>query len=553
MKVRIFLLLLLATTISSFAQNITLTRFPGLQAEAYSYRDTSNTIHGRFPGTGPFFLVYPDTHCDSLQAAQLVTETGLDELMREYSGMVCVMNPLGETYDNEADLAAYNDFLAKVRVFYNLKVIGIGSGATFVNQAIATQAGAIAGIATIGGKAGKTVGASAVPAFISGKSSKAVAKTFISQNEAKQRRKDGGRTYYANSTDTLKQVVVSELSYPSLKDAMTDAWNELLCKNYRFNNYGHTWYNGCDPGEYGDYELEPYIMLEDLGITRNVVVNNLLGLGDFLWYEYFPEATLHAEEASTPLVILLHGNNNDPRTQAETSGFIELAAEENFIVAELEWQGNGYAPMGLDGIEQVVYELLKNYPQIDPSRVYAEGLSAGAATATGLGIRKSHVFAAVGAQSAGLFHFRYAFGYDRTALLNEAAQKRGHVEVGYFSVSGVDDMVVPWITPENWETNAFFSAWQGYQTLNGMEVSRTADFSIDPSFGIELEGRETIQTDKRSSMETGVLLKDGKPLIKVVAVNDYGHWNFKPASRMMWDFFTHFSRDPVTKKLIYTE
>ena len=41
------------------------------------------------------------------------------------------------------------------------------------------------------------------------------------------------------------------------------------------------------------------------------------------------------------------------------------------------------------------------------------------------------------------------------------------------------------------------------------------------------------------------------PLIQMVAVNDYGHWNFKPAAKMMWDYFMQFSRDPQTKELIY--
>ncbi len=52
-------------------------------------------------------------------------------------------------------------------------------------------------------------------------------------------------------------------------------------------------------------------------------------------------------------------------------------------------------------------------------------------------------------------------------------------------------------------------------------------------------------------METGVLSKNGVPLIQMVAVNDYGHWNFKPAAKMMWDYFMQFSRDPQTKELIY--
>ena len=81
---------------------------------------------------------------------------------------------------------------------------------------------------------------------------------------------------------------------------------------------------------------------------------------------------------------------------------------------------------------------------------------------------------------------------------------------------------------------------------------RTSRFLVRTLFfGITLENRETIWTNKGISMETGVLSKNGVPLIQMVAVNDYGHWNFKPAAKMMWDYFMQFSRDPQTKELIY--
>ena len=41
------------------------------------------------------------------------------------------------------------------------------------------------------------------------------------------------------------------------------------------------------------------------------------------------------------------------------------------------------------------------------------------------------------------------------------------------------------------------------------------------------------------------------PLIQANAIIDYGHWNFKPAADMMWEFFKLWSRDPKTKELKY--
>ena len=81
------------------------------------------------------------------------------------------------------------------------------------------------------------------------------------------------------------------------------------------------------------------------------------------------------------------------------------------------------------------------------------------------------------------------------------------------------------------------------------------DFDIDPIFGQQLQDRETIVTNKGDgiTVETGQLYKGNIPLIKIVAVMDYGHWNFQPTARIMWDYFKQFRWDPQTKKLIYCQ
>ena len=114
-------------------------------------------------------------------------------------------------------------------------------------------------------------------------------------------------------------------------------------------------------------------------------------------------------------------------------------------------------------------------------------------------------------------------------------------------------MFVPFYTPDNYKGNNYLNAWNTYQQMNGMEVTVDLDFSIDPLFGLELADRRTIVTNKGEGIrvETGYMYKGEVPLINIIAVVDYGHWNFMPAAQMMWDYFMMFSRDPQTKKLIY--
>lgn len=542
------------------AQNaeVKLTEMKGLQQKAYVYREMGMgdlTLEtGHLNGFTPFYLVYPDKKVNESQALDLIKELGIDQQLKQFGISFGVVNPVGDTYNNDVDLKAFQTMVDSLRTFANLKIIGIGNGATFVNQVIANNAGEVAGIVSINGKAGKAVAnAAPVPAFIVGKNAANIAKAYIATNKAKLTAKEKQMQIYTNADEPLLRVVVSNTTTQTLGEIFKDAWETLLNKNYRFNNYRHTWYEGQKHGQYGTYELEPFLNLDELKVKRNIVVNeDRFGQTKTLWYEYIPEGVMSAEKGSVPLVLLLHGNNNDPRTQADTSGWIQVAAKERIFVAELEWQGKpGYAAMGHDGIETTVMQLVQKYPQIDPSRIYTEGLSAGAMTSSALGVKKSHLFAAIGAMSGGLFPGGGVFGGD--AIYNEAVQKRGFVETAYVGVFGTDDAVIRYPKANDWKGNSVINAWKVYETMNGMDVVEDYDFSKNEAFGQAVQNPTTIKTNKGDgiTMEIGYLNKGNVPLMKLVAVMHYGHWNFQPAAQVMWDHFKHFSRDVKTKKLIY--
>ena len=516
----------------------------------------ATNFDGRSFNNAPTFFVYPDTKLDQAGADALVNELGLQPILENNFGSVVVINPVGAKYDASADFDCFVKMFNKSRSG-NLKVIGFGEGATFVNQVIALKAADhVAGIVTVGGKPAKLPKGFAsygVPAFVAGKTAVKVAKEYEALNAA------------CAPAEPLLQVVTSATTEPGA--VFAEAWEKVLSRNFRYNNYKHTHYEGGQFGQYGPYELEPYTDWERLGIER-IKVEQPMAFGPQgqqgpnvpkqLWYEYWPkELKEGAAPKSVPMVVLLHGNANDPRTQAETSGFLQVAGEERFFVVEMEWQGSqSFQAMGQDGVETVIYQLLAKYPQLDPARVYAEGLSAGSMTATALGIKKSHVFAAVGGHSGGLFGGMGAGPFPGfEAIWNEATQKRGAVETAYCSVFGTKDTTVPYMTPDNWKGNSYLNAWNAYEQMNGMTVVRDMDFSVDPVFGQVLRDRESVKTAKGEGivMETGQLYKGDIPLIRLVAVMDYGHWNFMPTARVMWDFFKHYRRDPDTKKLVYSK
>ena len=510
---------------------------------------------GRSYNFTPLFLVYPDGRVDEAGAAALLEELGIQPTLDDNYGVAVVVNPVGAKYDAQADFDAFVALYDRSRSG-NLKVVGIGAGATFVNQVLAPKAGDhIAGILTVSGapaRLAKGFTSYGVPAYVAGKTAKKVAAAYIALNGAVAQ-----EDHYVNPDEELL-TVWTDPSVRGLGEVFADAWKKVLGRNYRFNNYQHTQYEGQRFGQYGPDELEPYLDWEPLDMTR-IIVEQPQGSGQnagkWLWYEYWPNELLAgAAPQSVPVMVLLHGNQNDPRTQAETSGFIQVAGRERFLVVEMEWQGSvSYQAMGHDGIENVLLQLLAKYPQLDPSRIYAEGLSAGSMTASALGIKKSHVFAAVGGHSGGIMGGRGGAFPGMDPIWNEATQKRGAVEMPYCSVLGTADNVVPFIRPDNWRGNGYFNAWRIYEQMNGMTVVDELDFSVDPLFGQRLRDRETIRTNKGAgiTIETGQLYKGDMPLIKIVAVVDYGHWNFQPTAQIMWDFFKQYRRDPDTRKLIY--
>ena len=521
----------------------------------YNFQVERN-IHSR-AGNGPVFYIFPDCKLDNNQALELAGNLDLVNIIKEYGGRIMVVNPSSDKWQ-EQDLEDFRRLIGMGGSPTNVKVIGIGSGATFVNRQLAATelTGVIAGIVSIDGEPGK-ICRLPVPAFIGGKNAAKAAKPYQTTSDSAP-------------ADPLQKVVVNTDKKASLETLFAEAWDKVLSANYRYNNLYRTFYTsrGIDnPEGVKNFELVSIPVFDKLGIQRNVVEYPLVDMNapsrpenpdKYLWYEYIPKQMQEAAPSTVPLVVLLHGHGNDPRTQSESSGFIELAAEEGFMVVEMEWQGSkGYQPMGLDGIEAVISVILQKYPQIDASRIYAEGLSAGAMTSNMLGVRKSHLFAAVAGHSGGIFSGNglgyYAYGSE--PLMNEAIQKRGNVEVGFCSVVGTHDDTIRFFNKDNWEGNPYLNVWRIYETINGMPVTGNLDFSVDSTFGFALQDRTTIHTGKSEdiTIEFGQLYKDEKPMIRLMVINNYGHWNFKPAARLIWDFFRHFSRDTETKELRYLQ
>ena len=486
-----------------------------------------------------YFIYYSSPVTDPMT---VIRNFGMERHIDSYLATVYVINPAnGKSYSYVTDLEVYYKMLEKLRVINNLKLIGKGSGATFINNVLSLHAEAVSGILTINGSVNGRLNPVVVPAYVAGRN-KAVVDHYIRANHALE----AGGGVWKNPLHQVERIYVNGSPF-SDAEFFLDAWDKIFSHNYRYNNYT-TWYNGTDVRHTKPFELVSYVMFDRLHIRRNIVEENLCGWGDFMWYEYVPENLMDAPKTSVPLVIMLHGNTNDPRTQAETSGFVELAAEKHFVTAELEWQGNGkYASMGPDGIEAVVRTLLAKYPFLDPSKFYVTGLSAGGMTTTNLCILKTNLFTAGASMAGGIIGVN-------SALDEQISRYNGNMEIAYMICSGTNDgkftdtvKAEDGTVTKGWLVNAV----EAVAKLNGMETGETCNPSLDPMFGMKVSDRRSVSTMDDLTMHEGTLYKGEKPLIKMIALEPYGHWNYKGAAREMWEFFSHYSRDPKTKQLLY--
>ncbi len=263
-------------------------------------------IHSR-AGYGPAFYIFPDGRLDNQQALELAQRLKLTEIVQEYGGRIMVVNPASDKWQDQ-DLEAFTRLIGMGGAPTNVKVVGIGSGATFVNRQLAATdlTGVIAGIVTIDGEPGK-VCKFPVPAFIGGKNAAKAAKPYQEASDAAP-------------ADPLQKVVINTDRKASLEMLFAQAWDDVLSANYRYNNLFRTFYmsRGIDnPEGVKNFELVSIPVFDKLGIQRNVVEYPLVDMNapsrpenpdKYLWYEYIPKQAQDAAPGTVPLVVLLHGH-----------------------------------------------------------------------------------------------------------------------------------------------------------------------------------------------------------------------------------------------------
>lgn len=518
----------------------------GFDTTIYKYDQTSNnTQEGRLQIILPTYLVYPDQSMTKQEAEELVVEMGLKAHVDDYTTQVYVMNPKnGTVYTNE-DVDVYKSLVSALAPLStnNIKVIGIGNGATFVNNELSKNAYAIAGIMSYGGDVNADVVASCeVPVYIANSTSK-VTDLYKAANNSTVETSDSAYTIFTNADNELKRTVVAS-STQTKKEAFEAAWKSVFSKNYRWENSRIEFYK-TDVSTL-DYPLElvSYPMFDELGVQVNTVYEDFTGNGDSLWHEYIPQSTTSADEGTIPLVLLFHGQANDNRTQPETSGWVEVAAKEGFICVAPEWQGtSGYAPISSEEVIDLISLLKEKYPQIDMSRIYTTGLSAGAMRSYELSLTYPEVFAGVAAHSA-------PFAVESLIDIANDNYEEGRWMPIYIVCGDNDEFSQIPVTAEGFAPGMhFYNAVRAFGAINNIEVSETPDLSLNQYYGAKTDNTGWTKIGEIDAY-TGTLSNQDGEMMKLVALTPYAHFNYKPTAAEMWDFIGKYAKDQETGKTI---
>ncbi len=506
------------------------------------------------------------------EANALIEDLGMVDNVQQWASEVYIAPPLNGNDYTQEDLDA---FIQGVGIARNVKVIGIEDGATFVNDYISQNCYFVAGIMVYSGDMAEGHEYNVpVPAYLSGQGQTAV-DYYKMANGTDATEELDGYTLETNTTAPLQNVAVAKAE-ETLAQAFDNAWNAVFSRNYRIHLSTTEFYNmpvvGVNfVGSVLENAFEPFTLqeipvFEDLGIIYNQMYDEPVSemSGAYTWFEYIPETVLDQEAASVPMVVTLHGNQNDPRLQGDASGWVELAAQENFILVSPEYQDKsennffGGEGLGDEGVYHLIQDLKVKYPQIDPSRIYVTGLSLGGAKSSLYGIKYSDVFAAVGVVSG-----VNVFAEEIQSLVDEyEGYSTPYLYLcgdhDFFQMIPVDGTSAHGLTELTdgaaniWQEDPnvhIYSALQAYQFINGLEVTEM-DMTLNEYYGMALDDWQAEALGDKT-VYAGTLSNDQGVVMKLVAVENLPHWNYKPEAAYIYDFFMNYKKDVETGEVIF--
>ena len=444
-------------------------------------------------------------------------------------------------------------------------IIGIDGGATFINNYIASTfdyVTRIAGMLLVGGDMERIRDvASFVPVYLVNPSAMAVEK-YKAANQVNACAYDGDDVSYFNQLQPLQKVVVSGAKELSA-ELVDKVYHDFLIKAERnavirsgLNN-ASTLYANYNFNQ-APYSLDRRIALFNSRETAGLVITEHRedrfkdiareDNGEYIdeWWEILPEEVLDgtAPEHSVPLVMLCHGNGDDPIQFADEAGWLTVAADHrvavvspcNQYIGTYADHSHRYAAM-----PAVAEYMLAQYPALDPTRVYVNGYSMGGDTTFVSLYAKPQLFAAAVPMAA---------MPGSIVPTQEQLAAFETLDMPTMILSSTADMA---IDDDEHFIQSYIDMLNIILGYNEMEALGAPDYDAYGMLGFKADHFRQIKVNNEFKNYTWLFDNaDGVPMAGVNITDFLPHGLYPEYGKVAWDFMQHYSRDPETLDVIYT-
>ncbi len=442
-----------------------------------------------------------------------------------------------------------------------LYAVGIDGGATFFNNYIASvfdYASRFAGVLLVNGKMDEDRKvAAALPVYLVNAAGGVEAR-YRTANGTNAVRGDAKAVTHFNQALPLQQVMVSTEAVPNAAALIRKAWDDIFSRTMRVPVVRQGLHSAGTPYQGYNFDQAPYSLA-----ARNVVVNGVTpggisvfarqedrfssiktAAGEYLqtWIEYVPKEVLDGKAApgSVPLVMAFHGGGDDPEAFVEECGWLELAQQKRFIMVAPEHQALDNTPAMGEALLALANYMMKTYPAIDPSRIYASGYSMGGIATLSISTSHPRLLAAVVNMAGAVYKF--------TAEMDQAVQG---TQLPFMFLTSA------WDSTNNikWEDGSLTSHVQTvlnkFLGYNGMDQI-SFDFAAHPKCGFQADAwSETLLNNEYRNYVWYLNNRRNVPMVALSYTEDLIHALYPGYAGVAWDYMIRFSRNQKTGAVEY--
>ena len=422
------------------------------------------------------------------------------------------------------------------RYVYNNRqfVIGAGSGADFIHNVLSRRCNRIAGVCTFGGTMkDKTPGAMALPAYVVSPG-EYVLDYYKAINDCNTQRQDT----FLCADYPLKQVIQGVGNDQMDAVSVLDAWNRMFSLTARVCVDDNI---VCSNMSAKIWVIQEWPNYEQLNLTcKEHYING------FVTYDVIPKDI----GEDVPVVISLHGGGDDCLYHINSCGWVQVCAQEKFILISPDYPDSDTDPDGFghpdmrpaaDHIAAVLQYAMENY-SIDPRRVYLAGFSGGSSLTAATALRYLDKFAACCVMGG--------LGYGSPWHAYHVHTFKNKYDMPAMILSGDEDVMS--MDVDYMGNRCLFGVHSHNMAINGIDLLREinklpydqSDFAAHGIWGYPVDKTVT-REDKGLKYHVGSIYRADReaPIMQQITFEGAGHAHSSFFGRLCWDFMSQYIRD----------